>query len=142
IHADAEARLDDREAGTAAPSLGQAVALQEHVARLLEAAVRGVVDVVVFRRERRAVRVAREARGGEGDGVAGHAAIIAEAGCGTPLGAAPTTPPFDAVASLRPQRSKGAPAGRRDGPDGRVGCGSEQQAREPAAIFGDELRLL
>ena len=45
VESHAEARFQDDEPLAASPALGQAVALQEHVARLLEAARRAVVDV-------------------------------------------------------------------------------------------------
>ena len=63
--AEAEARLEDGEARRARPALRQAVAAQEDVLRLREAALRAVVEVAVVGRERRAVVGVGEARGGQ-----------------------------------------------------------------------------
>src|SRR5437868_10943928 len=55
IQADAEAGLEDGEALAAAPALGQAVAGDEHVARLRRAAFGAVVDVAERLRVRRSL---------------------------------------------------------------------------------------
>jgi hypothetical protein len=63
--AEAETGFQHREAARAGPARGQAVAAEEHVARLRRAALRSVVDIAVGLRVRRAVGGEGEAGGGQ-----------------------------------------------------------------------------
>ena len=75
VVAQAEAGLGDHEARAAAPALGQAVAGEEDVARLLERAGARVVDVAESGGEGQAFGRALDARGDDGRGL--HAARAA-----------------------------------------------------------------
>src|SRR5688500_4671980 len=63
--AEAKAGFEDGECAPPAPARGQAVAGEEHVLRLRNAAFGAVIDVVIGRRERRAVGGESKLRGNE-----------------------------------------------------------------------------
>src|SRR5690349_14318681 len=77
IDAEAEAGLEDRECAPAAPALGQAVAAEENVPRLLGPALGAVIDVTELRRIRRAFGRERKPRRHQG---CRHAGSQASAG--------------------------------------------------------------